>query len=109
MLPRIPWFNDQDEFLAIHNKLNLILQRLETNMAAIDDLGAAVTTLAANFVTLDTAIQAEITALTAALAAGNTVAVEAAATNISAVSAKMATDATALTASLPAPVVVTAS
>ncbi len=81
--------------------LYLILNRLDLIMAALDDLNTAVTQLAANFTALDTAIQAEIKALTDALAAGNPVAVSTAAANISAVSAKMATDAAALVASVP--------
>lgn len=70
-------------------------------MAAIDDLNTAVATLAGNFTTLDTAIQAEIAALTTALANGNTAAVSAAAANIAAVSAKMVNDAVSLQASIP--------
>ena len=85
---------------TINKNVTSILNMETKAMAAIDDLNAAVTTLAGNFTTLDTAIQAEIAALTAALAAGNTAAVETAATNIGAVSAQMATDAAALTASL---------
>ena len=78
----------------------------ESKMAtAMDDLNTAVTTLAANFGTLDTAIQAELAAITAALASNNTAGIAAAVTSIGTVSAKMAADAAALTASLPAPVV----
>jgi hypothetical protein len=87
-----------DQALVVLNK---ILAQGVKEMAAIDDLNAAVATLAANFTTLDTAVQAEITALTAALAAGNTAAVSAAAANIAAVSSKMAADAASLTSSLP--------
>ena len=70
-------------------------------MAEIDDLNNAVATLVTNFTTLDAAIQAEIAALLAALKTNNAPAVEAAAQNISQVSAKMTADAASLTASLP--------
>lgn len=72
-------------------------------MSEIDDLNAAVATLSTNFTTLDNAIQAEISAMQTALTAGNPAAVKAAATNISNLSAKMASDAAALTASLNPP------
>jgi hypothetical protein len=81
-----------------------LLQTISTQetkiMVAIDDLNTALTTLVANFTTLDTAIQAELVAITAALASGNTAAIEAAVTNIGTVSGKMAADAAALTQSL---------
>jgi hypothetical protein len=70
------------------------------NMAALDD---AVATLQANFTTLDSAIQAEIAALQAALAANNQTGVNQAIANISQVSSKMADDAKALTDSTAAP------
>ncbi len=87
--------------LVIIGKLNELLTKETTLMAAIDDLNAAVATLTSNFAAADTAIQNEIAALTAALAANNTAAIEAAATNISTISSKMATDTAALVASLP--------
>lgn len=70
-------------------------------MAAIDDLNAAVATLASNMAASDTAIQTEIAALTASLASGDSAAIETAVSNISAVSSKMAADTASLTASLP--------
>ena len=72
-------------------------------MAAIDDLNDAVSDMQAAATASDYAIHAEIAALLAALATNNTAAVEAAAQNISAVSAKMATDTAAMTASVAPP------
>lgn len=71
-------------------------------MSAMDDLNNAVTALTTGFTALDQAVQAELTALTAALSAGNSAAIEQAATNIGAITGKMAVDAANLTASIPA-------
>jgi hypothetical protein len=105
------WWQKLDALLAGQKAINATLVSLaaaivdlekqeKANMAAVDDLNNAVSTLGQNFVTLDAAIQAEVAALKAALAADNTTAIAAAATNISQVSAKMATDAAALSASV---------
>lgn len=94
------WRDLQAQLSRIEAKINALTAQETKAMAAIDDLNTAVTTLAGNFTTLDQAIQAEIAALKAALAAGNDAAIETAATNIGNVSAKMAADAQALTASL---------
>ena len=82
-------------------KLDLILERLQLIMTAIDDLNGAVTALTDGFTTLDTAIQAELTAITGALASNNTTAIETSVANISKITSTMAADAAALTASLP--------
>lgn len=92
---------------ALLNGVCELLAKDTKIMAAIDDLNAAVATLSTNFTAADAAIQAEIAALETALSSGNDTAVEAAATNISAISSKMATDTAALVASLPAPSVAT--
>ena len=72
-------------------------------MSAVDNLNNAVAALTEAFATLDTAVKAEVDALRAALAANNTDAVEAAATNIAAITAKISADAAALSASLSPP------
>lgn len=88
--------------LVIMAKLDQLLMKERMTMAAIDDLNAAVATLSTNFTAADAAIQAEIAALTAALASNNTAAIQTAVTNIGAISANMASDTAALAASLPA-------
>lgn len=72
-------------------------------MAAQDDLNAAVATLGTNIIAHDVAVQAEIKALTDALAAGDTTAVAAAAAAISTASATIASETAAMVASLPKP------
>lgn len=72
-------------------------------MTAIDDLNAAVAALTSGFTALDAAVQAELTAITTALASDNTTAIEASVTNISNITSTMAKDSAALTASLPVP------
>lgn len=102
---------DQRQYDALNVKLDVALKSLgillkhsEKEMSAIDDLNNAVTALAAGFNTLDTAVQTEIAALEAALGSAgiNDPAISAAAANISTVVNKMAQDAAALTASIPA-------
>lgn len=82
--------------------LGLILKREERLMSAAQDLNNAVSSLAIGFVALDTAVQAELVALAAAQASGDQAAMTQATANISAITSKMAADAAALTASLPA-------
>lgn len=85
-----------------------ILKQEKLNMAAIDDLNAAVTGLATGFTALDAAVQDEIRALTDALASAGggidpatTTAIQQAVANISAITASMAGDAARLTGSIP--------
>ena len=74
-------------------------------MTIEDDLSAAIATLTANMTAFDAAVQQEITALQAALAANDfstlSTAVQGAITNIGTVSTQMATDTAALVASVP--------
>lgn len=84
---------------ALAATLDAVLKLEKATMSQIDDLKAAVATLGQSFTTLDAAIQAEIAALKAAVAANDPAAIQAAVTNISDVSSKMATDAAALSAS----------
>lgn len=88
--------------------LGLILEREEKLMSASDDLNNAVSALALGFGSLDTAVQSELAAMTAAVAAYNTSAITQAISNISTITSKMATDASALTASIPAATTVAA-
>jgi hypothetical protein len=104
---------------AIKVQLDLIVTNQETEMSQADDLNNVVTSLATAFSAEHDAVQIEIDALVAAMgkvappdpvvAAAITQAVA----NITAITGKMATDAAALTASVPAattvppPVVVT--
>ena len=82
-----------------------ITQKLENLMTIEDDLSAAIATLTANMTAFDAAVQQEITALQAALAANDfstlSTAVQGAITNIGTVSTQMATDTAALVASVP--------
>lgn len=90
----------------IKSQNDLLLLDTETEMALSDDLNNAVTSLATGFAAEHTAVQAELTAIAAALANQNDPALTAAVTqnisNISAITGTMATDAAALTASVPA-------
>jgi hypothetical protein len=81
-------------FAWTNNLVNLFKGR--DIMAAIDDLNNAVTALASGFANLDAAVQAELAALKAAVAANNTAGIEAAVTGIGSVTSKMAADAAAL-------------
>jgi fused signal recognition particle receptor len=91
---------------AIDQKLDLVLKTQETEMALADDLNNAVTSLATGFAAEHDAVAAEMAALTKALAGVTDPAITAAATqaiaNVTAITGKMATDAAALTASVPA-------
>jgi hypothetical protein len=90
----------------IEATLGLILTNTETEMAQSDDLNNAVTSLASGFAAEHTAVQAELTAIAASIANQSDPALTAAVTqnisNISAITGTMATDAAALTASIPA-------
>jgi hypothetical protein len=79
-----------------------ILKRIELLMSKEQDLDNAVSALATGFAALDTAVHAELAALTTALEGDDTDAVEQAVANISAITSKMAGDAAQLTASIPA-------
>jgi ActR/RegA family two-component response regulator len=112
---------ESEQFDAIKHQLTVIEQMLgavlrgdktiigkeDTIMALQDDLNNAVTSLATGFGAEHTAVAAELVAIAAALAApAPTPALVTAATqavaNISAITSQMATDAAALTASVPA-------
>ena len=94
---------DRAQLSRIEGLLNRLLQQDKNLMTKIDDLNNAVSTLAGNFVTLDTAIQAEIAAIKNALAADDTTAIETAVANIGKVSSSMAADAASLSDSLAPP------
>jgi hypothetical protein len=70
------------QYLGIPAKLDAILANQEKTMAAIDDLKAIVTKLAAD-------VAAELAALTAAQASGNDAAIEAAVANLQTLSAQL--------------------
>lgn len=74
---------------------------VESIMSALDNLTSALNTLATSFAAHDVAVQNEIAALKAALAAGNDAAVQAAADNVSALSTKLAAETADLVASIP--------
>jgi PAB1-binding protein PBP1 len=97
-----PWEDAPHWALELREMLSIILKREERLMSAATDLNNAVTALATGFAALDTAVHAELTALQDALANDNTDAINQAIANISAVTNKMAGDAAALTASIPA-------
>jgi hypothetical protein len=97
-----PWAEAPAWALELREMLGLIINQEKTTMAAIDDLNNAVTSLATGFGALDAAVHAELTALVAAQAAGNDAAITQAVANISQITGQMATDAQALTASIPA-------
>jgi hypothetical protein len=85
------------------SKLNQLLAQGTKIMAAIDDLNAAIATLQAGMTSANTAIQAEIAALTAALGTNNSMAIAGATANIAAISSRLAQDTTALVNSLTPP------
>ena len=93
---------------VIDQKLDLIIQNTEIEMTQADDLNNIVTSLATGFAAEHTAVQAEIDALTKALATvtqpdpATAAAITNAIANITAITGSMATDAAALTASVPA-------
>src|SRR6202165_5805565 len=73
------------------------IEILEKIMSQADDLNNAVTALTTGFAALDSAVQAELVAIAAALAAGApNPAITQAVANIGAITGKMATDAAAL-------------
>jgi hypothetical protein len=94
------------EVVEIQNRRILrmleVIVTKETNlMSVIDDLNNGITSLATGFGALDAAVQNELAALVAAQAANNAPAIAQAVANISQITGKMATDAQALTASIP--------
>jgi hypothetical protein len=94
---------------SVQHRLATIEQKVDSIMALEDDLNAAVVALATAFATLDTAVQAELVAIKAALAAQGaspalTDAVNQGIANIGHVTSSLAADAAKLTASLPTPV-----
>jgi hypothetical protein len=89
----------------VNEKLDLIITNQETIMSQDQDLNNAVSSLASGFTALDTAVQAELAAVSALIAADGPAlqtAVTQAVANISTMTAAMAADAAALTASVPA-------
>jgi hypothetical protein len=93
---------DQKQLRRIEFMLRLLLKGEDKLMSAVDDLNGAVVSLASGFQSLDTAVQAEIVALQEALSNSDQPAIEQAVANISTITNKMATDAAALTSSIPA-------
>ncbi len=87
---------------SIVQKLDLIIGKQDKVMGAVDNLTAAIDALEAKVVELDAALQKEVKQLADALAAGDPVAVQAAADRITALSAKLTTDVAALQADDPA-------
>lgn len=102
-----PWAGAPPWALELRELMSLIILDLEHLMSADQDLNNAVTSLATGFTSLDTAVQAELSSLrTASTAATDLAALQAAVaqsvSNISTVTNKMAVDASALTAVIPA-------
>ena len=93
-----PWAEAPPWALELRELMSLIILDLEHLMSADQDLNNAVTALATGFTTLDTAVQAELASLGTASTAGTDLATLQAAvaqsiSNISAVTSKMAVDA----------------
>jgi hypothetical protein len=88
--------------------LGIVIHNTEYIMSQADDLNNAVTSLATGYSALHDAVQVETDALTKAMSTipqpdpATATAITQAIANISAVTGKMATDAAALTASIPA-------
>jgi hypothetical protein len=105
---RSPWDGAPHWAIELAIMSRIIIEDLETEMALSDDLNNAVTSLATGFAAEHTAVQVEITALLAALAnvtqpdPATTAAITTAISNITSITGTMATDAAALTASIPA-------
>src|ERR1035437_7393591 len=105
-----PWNPEPPPWaVALQQQGALILERLDIIMALSDDLNNAVTSLAAGFAAEHTAVSAELTAFAAKLATipaaadpAITAAVAQAISNITTITGSLATDAAALTASIPA-------
>jgi hypothetical protein len=103
-----PWDQAPPWALEVGIMLSLIIERQETQMAQSDDLNNAVTSLATGFAAEHDAVNVETAALLAALAnvtqpdPATAAAITNAISNITAITGKMATDAAALTASIPA-------
>jgi hypothetical protein len=96
-----PWEDAPHWALELREMLSIVLKREGKIMSLQDDLNGAVSALATGFGSLDTAVQAELAALAAANNGNNPVISQAIA-NISTITSKMAADAAALTASIPA-------
>lgn len=103
-----PWDQAPSWAREIGIMASLILQNQELQMSQADDLNNAVTSLAIGYSALHDAVQIETDALTKAMSTipqpdpATAAAITQAIANISAVTGKMATDAAALTASIPA-------
>lgn len=94
-----PWDGAPAWAIELRFMLALVLTEETIIMSQNDDLNNAVTALATGFAALDSAVGAELAAIVAA-GAPNPVVAQAIA-NIGAITGKMATDAAALTASIP--------
>jgi hypothetical protein len=103
---RNPWDGAPHWSMELREMMGIIIFNQEQEMALSDDLNNAVTALTTGFAALDAAVTAELTAITAALAnqadPAITAAVAQSVSNIGTITSKMATDAAALTASIPA-------
>lgn len=103
-----PWNDAPPWALEIGLMLGIIIKRQETEMTIADDLNNTVTSLATAFAAEHDAVQVEIDALTKAMSTipqpdpAQAQAITNAISNITAITGKMATDAAALTASVPA-------
>lgn len=103
-----PWNDAPPWALEIGFMLGIIIKRQEGQMALEDDLNNVVTALATGYAAEHVAIEAEIAALTAAMATipqpdpAAAAKITAAIANITHITGTMATDAAALTASVPA-------
>lgn len=103
-----PWDGAPPWAVEIREMLGTIIVYQEFEMSQIEDLNNAVTSLATGYSALHDAVQVETDALTKAMATipqpdpATASAITQAIANITAVTGKMATDAAALTASVPA-------
>lgn len=103
-----PWVGAPAWAVEIREMLGTVIDIQEFQMSQADDLNNAVTSLATGYSALHDAVQIETDALTKAMSTipqpdpATAAAITQAIANISAVTGKMATDAAALTASIPA-------
>ncbi len=104
-----PWRDAPPWAIELREMLRIVINNQGASMSQVDDLVAAVATLTGNVAAHDTAVQAEIAALVAAVANSNAAsdpAIAAAIKNISDASSTLATETAALAASVKPPVVI---
>jgi vacuolar-type H+-ATPase subunit D/Vma8 len=93
----------QAQLATVSKNVNLLLTQESKLMNKIDDLNAAVSQIAANVAQLDTEVQTAVAAITAAVAADDTPAIEAAVASLSKASTTVAADTANLATALTPP------